>query len=70
MQELYLNHLNYYKSAMSSVTILAGVGIFFFITLKQSYSETFQMLSWGKKNPKCQNLTACYLWVEAENNMR
>jgi len=31
------------------VPILAGVGIFFFISLKQSYSETFQMSSWEKR---------------------
>lgn len=52
----FLNHLSYYKSAMCSVPILAGVGILFFITLKQSYSEIFQISSWGKKESKMSKL--------------
>lgn len=50
--EKFLNHLNYYKSVVCSVSILAGGGIFFLITLKQSCSETFQTLGWKKKEPK------------------
>lgn len=47
--EKFSKPLNYYKIATCSVPLLAGVGIFFFITLKQSYSAIFQMSSWGKK---------------------
>lgn len=65
-----LNHLNYDKNAKLSVPILAGAGIFFFITLKKKLFWNISNVKLGKKKSEMSKFGSFYLWVETENNLR